>query len=799
MISPPTTRCDLHLHSSASLTTGQWFSQYFQAPESYADPREQYDLCRSRGMSLVTLTDHDSIDGGLQLVGLPGFFLSVEVSTRFPENDCAVHVLVFNVTPAQHAALQRLRASVYDVCRFLRREGLAHSLPHPLMSPNWTLDATTLEKCLVLFPTIESVNGLVDRRMVGDTAHLLAALTPELLGELAARHDVALRHGSPARHATTAGSDDHGQRRSGSICTEVEGTHDAAAFLERVMQGAGRTVGQGGELNSMAVCIQQTTYKHFRRGAGSARERGNPFVDAMDVLAGREPHASAREPRGRADILEALTKAAGRARIAPGPTLDVLRNPQVPSDTDDRAVVDAVARLSDTLAASAAQDLCAALVEFDLYGVLASTNDLAAAVGVAAPLLFAADHFGRQEQQARRVWAGWTATPRPRRQTVLAVFSDAPASANGVAKSHADLAASSIAAGHRIWFARCDAAPPSRESATLPYPALARFPVPFYAGMEICIPSLAATVDRLWREQATHVEVATPGPMGLVGLIAAQLLRLPVTATFHTDFSEMLRLFTPDPTAASLAHAYLGWFYRRVDRVFILSEAARPRLAEYRVEPGRIALLPSGIDPGDFSPEHRSASVFSDLGIDVRGRPVVLSVGRLSAEKNVALIVDAVRACQSWPQPPLLVVVGDGPLAASLRSDAGDVPFVSFVGTQSGVVLRELYASASAFVFASEIDTLGLVNLEALASGVPLLVPAGSPISDRLRHGEEAHVYSLDASSLVQALGAVLTDKDYAEHLSVNGRRASLTQWDHHARADAWQALAGSPPDLALA
>jgi len=57
-----TTRCDLQLHSSASLTTGQWFSQYFQAPESYADPLRQYELCKTRGMTLVTLTDHDSIE-----------------------------------------------------------------------------------------------------------------------------------------------------------------------------------------------------------------------------------------------------------------------------------------------------------------------------------------------------------------------------------------------------------------------------------------------------------------------------------------------------------------------------------------------------------------------------------------------------------------------------------------------------------------------------------------------------------------------------------------------------------------
>ena len=83
-------------------------------------------------MDLVTLTDHDSIEGGLLLADRPDFFLSVEVSTRFPDNDCAVHVLVYNVTPAQHLELQRRRDSVFDVVEFIRSERLPHALPHPL-------------------------------------------------------------------------------------------------------------------------------------------------------------------------------------------------------------------------------------------------------------------------------------------------------------------------------------------------------------------------------------------------------------------------------------------------------------------------------------------------------------------------------------------------------------------------------------------------------------------------------------------------------------------------------------------
>jgi hypothetical protein len=200
----PTTRCDLHLHSAASLTTRQWFSEYFDAPESYADPLRQYELCKARGMDLVTLTDHDSIEGGLLLVDRPDFFLSVEVSTRFPDNDCAVHVLVYNVTPAQHRKLQRLRDSVFRVVEFIRCEGLAYALPHPLLSPNWRMDRETLEKCFVLFPTVEAVNGLNDRRANAVAETLIASLSPEVLVALAAKHGIPLAHGKPLRPARPA-------------------------------------------------------------------------------------------------------------------------------------------------------------------------------------------------------------------------------------------------------------------------------------------------------------------------------------------------------------------------------------------------------------------------------------------------------------------------------------------------------------------------------------------------------------------------------------------------------------------
>src|SRR4029077_17924033 len=81
-----TTRCDLHIHSAASVGDGEWYTRLLGRSESPVEPARQYALCKARGMSLVTLTDHDTIDAGLTLIDRPDFFLSEEVTAVFPEN-----------------------------------------------------------------------------------------------------------------------------------------------------------------------------------------------------------------------------------------------------------------------------------------------------------------------------------------------------------------------------------------------------------------------------------------------------------------------------------------------------------------------------------------------------------------------------------------------------------------------------------------------------------------------------------------------------------------------------------------
>ncbi len=121
---PLVAKVDLHLHSYASNETDYYTAQTFKIPESYSNPIKTYWKLKKKGMALVTLTDHNTIDGVLEMLakGLPGVFISSEITTTFPEDGCNVHVTVLNMTEAQFQEMMRLRRNIYDMVTYVRQE-----------------------------------------------------------------------------------------------------------------------------------------------------------------------------------------------------------------------------------------------------------------------------------------------------------------------------------------------------------------------------------------------------------------------------------------------------------------------------------------------------------------------------------------------------------------------------------------------------------------------------------------------------------------------------------------------------
>ena len=325
-------------------------------------------------------------------------------------------------------------------------------------------------------------------------------------------------------------------------------------------------------------------------------------------------------------------------------------------------------------------------------------------------------------------------------------------------------------------------------------PTLTSTTVPLYPNMRFHFPSLIGTLSWAWREGITHVELATPGPMGLVGLLVAKVLRLPVTATYHTELPGLVRALGGPAFLERASRSYLSWFYNRVDRVFAFSEGSRDTLINLGVAPASVARMPIAVDPDEFSPAHRSRAVFDQLNLEVGDRPVILTVGRLSEEKNIPVIVEAVGKLQGRQAPPVLVIVGDGPEGPALRERYGGVEFVRFAGFRQGETLRKLYASATAFVFASLIDTLGIVNMEAMASGVPVLLPTKACAAEIVADGLSGECYEFGVDGLAGALGRVLDDPSLATAIGVTGRRTMVQRWQRASFPDVWAAYTQARP-----
>ncbi|MEO8841069.1 MAG: glycosyltransferase [Kofleriaceae bacterium] len=773
------------MHSTASAANDEWYSREFGCPESFAGPLEQYAKCKARGMSLVTLTDHDTISGGLELLDRPDFFLSEEVSAEFPEDGCQIHILVWNITTAQHERLQAARPSVYAVVDVLRRENIAHACAHPLFSPNWNLTVAALERIVTLFPILEGTNGLTDRRLQRDLHSLLDGLDVHVRAAIARRHGLA-----PATTNTifVAGSDSHTSRQCASCFTSVEGTVCGPGdYFELVANGQAQCHGESASLDVMSLTVSRVTYGFLNARKLETPSYRDPFLDLVDVIGGRERGVD--QPSGlRDEIVRSFLIGAAKANAPIGPRIDL------DGDASATEFADTFRRAHDGLIGHAFGELVDGIGDLDMYRVLGAVRDVAAAATTMVPFLFAANHFARQRSHANRVLSEWRASPRPATRTCLAIFSDTLDHVDGVTSSVRRFVRRARADGRSVKIPYCGATPshdPIDREVYIPLAAAASHSTTIYSGIELHMPSPLDTVDWLWRNDITHVELATPGPMGLVGLMAARLMRLPVTASYHTEVPELLRHLSASPVLHHGARALAAWFYGSVDRVFTFSDMSRRRLIDLGVMASKIEHVPVAVDPHEFSPAHVCADVFHALGVPARRERIVLTVGRLSREKNLPMVIEAIGRLQDRAQPPVLVIVGDGPERESLSRLCIDKPYVVFAGLQHGETLKRLFASANAFVFASVIDTLGLATMEAMTSGTPVLVPSHAAIAEFVVHGSSGYCYEFGVDGLVQALGDVLESPKRHAEIAMNARQAMVDRWAQARFADVWRTMAG--------
>lgn len=354
-----------------------------------------------------------------------------------------------------------------------------------------------------------------------------------------------------------------------------------------------------------------------------------------------------------------------------------------------------------------------------------------------------------------------------------------PPEVNGVALTVARMVQGLRQRGHDLQLVRPrqpqDAVDPARS---LQREVLLRgAPIPCYPNLRLGLPA-GRGLRALWRQRRPDlVHIATEGPLGWSALRAARALGIVVTSDFRTNFQAYSGHYRLGWLGDAIA-AYLRRFHNQASCTMVPTEALRSELQAAGFE--RVVVVARGVDSQLFNPARRSDALRQQWGA-AADDGVVLYVGRLAAEKNLDVLLQAYAAMQQLNPRLRLVLVGDGPLRERL---AQRCPQAIFAGQRSGTDLATHYASADLFLFPSLTETFGNVTPEAMASGLAVLAFDHAAAGQLIEHGDNGWLAPCgDADALVQLARSLSCAPAALRKAGHAARRSALELgWDGIAR-----------------
>ena len=286
--------------------------------------------------------------------------------------------------------------------------------------------------------------------------------------------------------------------------------------------------------------------------------------------------------------------------------------------------------------------------------------------------------------------------------------------------------------------------------------------------------SILQYLPQLRRGQFDLIHIQTPFVAHYAGVLLSRRLGLPRVETYHTLFEEYLYHyvpFVPRSWMRALARRFSRNQCNDLDALVVPSGAVLEVLRRYGVSVP-IEIIPTGIELDQLA--GGDGAVFRARHGIATGRPTLVHVGRVAFEKNIDFLLRVLVNVRRRVPDVLLVIAGEGPARKHLRRLAvrlGIEENVLFVGYQDRKrALLDCYRAGDVFVFASHTETQGLVLLEAMALGVPVVAPAIMGTKDIVGPGKGALVSSLDEVEFTTKVVALLTDRVLREKLGLEAQ-----------------------------
>ncbi|MCC5613918.1 glycosyltransferase family 1 protein [Nostoc sp. CHAB 5836] len=290
------------------------------------------------------------------------------------------------------------------------------------------------------------------------------------------------------------------------------------------------------------------------------------------------------------------------------------------------------------------------------------------------------------------------------------------------------------------------------------------FPLPLYPELKMALPRPAIGYA-LEEFKPDVIHVVNPAVLGLAGIFYSKILKIPLVASYHTHLPQYLQHYGLGMLEGFLWELLKG-AHNQAALNLCTSTAMIEELTAHGIE--RVDLWQRGVDTELFHPDLANVEMRSRLSQNHPESPLLLYVGRLSAEKEIERIKPILEAIPA----ARLALVGDGPHRQTLQKHfAGTNTY--FVGYLMGQELGSAFASADAFMFPSRTETLGLVLLEAMAAGCPVVAARSGGIPDIVTDGVNGYLFepTADIQGALAATVRLLEQKQQRDIIRQNARQ----------------------------
>jgi glycosyltransferase involved in cell wall biosynthesis len=738
-------------------------------------------------MDFVTITDHNSISGCMEIADLENTFISEEITTYFPDNQCKVHVLAFDITEKHHQMIAEIRKNIFDLVAFLNEHHIVHAVAHPMFSINDRLTPAHFEQMLLLFKNFE-LNGTHDDNQNQAVANILSVLTETDINALADKYQLHPYGQEPWKKNLTGGSDDHSGLYTASMYTEVKGVSSVRSFLQGICNHRAIVHGQGGSPKKLAHVLYSIMYQFYKHNFTIEKWIDDDyflkFLNRVLLLERQVPEKNVLKKfkkkiwgyRKNTDTMASqLQQIARNVIINSTKFQDVIETLNSNSNQINELHFQFVKRMSNTILKQFADDLLLKLSSANLFDFFQTIGASGFLYMLLSPYFVAFSLFQRDRLFTKECLQRFKIKDSQFNDyRKIAIFTDTFHEINGVALTIQSQIDAARQTDKPMVVITCGQSS-QQDDKVKNFDPIGTFNLPEYPELKLFYPPFLCMLEYCYEQGITHIQSETPGPVGLAGLAAAKILKLPFNGTYHTSFPQTTGFLTEDTGLEASLWTYMTWFYGQMDTVYVFSKDTADQLIEKGISRHAIQLHHQGTDIHRFHPDKRNQIFKSQYNID-HNTLKLLYVGRISKEKGLSVLVDAVKKLGDHHKNFHLIVVGEGPYLKEMKTALTNEPVV-FTGYLTGECLSHVYASSDIFVFPSSVDTFGNVVLEAQASCIPVVVTDQGGAKENIILDKTGMIVPSDNSSaMAQTLSYLLDDPDQLNMMKYHAREYAKTR-----------------------